>query len=60
MSQDQMDVTRSEREITAHMTQGTCRTRQLNIKSYRLNTIEGGDTNPSPEGNNTEHKAHRL
>ena len=55
-----MVVTRSEREITAHMTQGTCRTRQGTSTAYRLHTREGGDTNPFPEGNNTEHKAHRL
>jgi hypothetical protein len=59
-SQDQMAVTRSEREITAHMTKGTCRTRQGTRTAYILHTGEGGDTNPFPEGNNTKHKAHGL
>ena len=49
MSLDQMTVTRSEREITAHMTHGTCQTRHGTRTACRLHTREGGDTNPSPK-----------
>jgi hypothetical protein len=60
MIQDQMAVSRSVRKFTDHKYYGTYRTRQGTSTACSLHIGEGGDTNPFPEGNNTEHKAHRM